>query len=126
MYVNFEYYSNTYKGKVIEEDFTPLRIKAEAVVDFYTFNRIKVDEVTDNIKFAVCELIDALKEKAGKNEENVLSEKVGSYAVTYASAEEQNRSFNRTQKAIILKYLPSELLYRGVSSNAPVDFETGG
>lgn len=108
MYVNYDYYSNNYGGKVSSTDFTTLEIKAKKVLDYYTFNRIET--VDDNVKLAVCELIDFIQEdEEGKEIE---SEKVGSYSVTYAKQSVFAR--NRKQKAIINKYLGhTNLLYRG-------------
>lgn len=107
-YVDHDYYSNTYQGKVKAEDFTNLEIKAKNTLDYYTFNRIET--VDDNVKLAVCELIDFIQEdEEGKEIE---SEKVGSYSVTYAKQSVFAR--NRKQKAIINKYLGhTNLLYRG-------------
>lgn len=124
MYVDYIYYSQTYQGKVKEENFTPLSIKAQALVDYYTFNRIK--NVTEKVRFAVCELVDVINQKEINDTKGIQSEKVGSYSVTYASTEEIKVQYNQDVKRILYKYLPSELLFRGISATIPIDFEEGG
>lgn len=111
MYVDYNYYSNTYGGKVSSIDFTALEIKASRVLNYYTFNRI--EEVTDSIKLAVCELVDYLKELEDKGGKEIASEKVSTHSVTYA--DKDNISSKKKQKEIINNYLGhTGLLYRGV------------
>ena len=116
MYVDYIYYSQTYQGKVKEENFTPLSIKAQALVDYYTFNRIK--NVTEKVRFAVCELVDVINQKEINDTKGIQSEKVGSYSVTYASTEEIKAQYNQDVK--------SELLFRGIGATMPINFEEGG
>ena len=111
MYVDYEYYSNVYKGKVKEEDFATLEIKAAGILNYYTFN--KIEEVTGNIKLAICELIDFIYEDEKNEGKEVESESVGSYSVKYQKQSVYARS--RKQKRIIFKYLGhTNLLYRGL------------
>ena len=124
MYVDFEYYSQTYKGKVEEEDFLPLSLKAQALVDYYTFHRITV--ITQNIKFGICELIDVMDKKERNDTRNVLSEKTGSYSITYSSSTDNTKLFNQEIVNVIYKWIPSSLLYRGIDKPFPRDFERGG
>ena len=117
MRVDYNYYSNVYKGKVREEDFTSLEIKASGILNYYTFNRI--EEVTENIKLAICELIDYIAEEERiRNEKEIQSESVGTHSVTYAIAKNRNKNSSvvkKEQKDIIYKYLAhTNLLYRGV------------
>lgn len=109
MYVDYNYYISVYQGEVKESDFPILQIKAKTILDYYTFNRIET--VDDNVKLAMCELIDFIQEdKEGKEIE---SEKVGSYSVTYSK--ENKISKSRKEKKIINKYLGhTNLLYRGI------------
>lgn len=111
MYVDYDYYSNTYQGKVKAEDFTNLEIKAKNTLDYYTFNRIET--VDDNVKLAVCELIDFMQEDRENEGKEIESEKVGSYSVTYSK--ENIISKSKKQRNIINKYLGhTNLLYRGI------------
>lgn len=111
MYVDYVFYSTVYKGKAKEEDFTTLEIKASGILNYYTFNRIQ--EVTQNIKFAICELIDNIQDYEEREGKEITSEKVGTYSVSYS--DKNNISNIREQKNIINKWLPSELTYRGVN-----------
>lgn len=113
MYVDYEFYRNKYGGKVPEDNFKHLEILAASTVDYYTFNRIK--EVNDNVKFAVCELVDYLKDLEDKGGKEIASEKVGTYSVTYAVADERSDLVKRKQRDIIRKWLgQTGLMYRGV------------
>lgn len=110
MYVDFNFYQQTYKGKVPEGDFTRLEIQASSLIDYYTFNRIT--EVDNKVKFTVCELIDNLQELENLEGKGIDSEKVGSYAVTYSKVQE--KELKQEQKNIIVKYLGhTGLMYRG-------------
>jgi len=113
MYVDFDYYSNTYKGKVKEENFTALENKASGLVNYYTFNRI--EEVDEQVKLTVCELIDNINEMNQLKGDNVTQEKVGSYSVSYANSSTRKSELKEEQKNIIFKHLAhTGLLYRGV------------
>lgn len=110
IYVDYNYYSNVYQGKVPEDKFNQLEIKASGILNYYTFNRIK--EVDENIKLTICELIDNLYDIEKADTKGVESEKVGTYSVTYSK--EAIKDLKREQKGIILKYLGhSNLTYRG-------------
>lgn len=117
MYVDYDYYSNNYKGKVKEEEFTTLEIKASGILNYYTFNRI--EDITDNIKLTICELIDYIaEEERVRTEKEIQSESVGTRSVTYAIAKNRNKNSSvvkKEQKDIIYKYLAhTGLLYRGL------------
>lgn len=110
MYVDYNYYSNVYKGKAKEEEFTNLEIKAASTLNYYTFNRI--EEVTENIKLAICELIDFIKEDEDNQSREIESESVGSYSVKYQKQSVYTKQKNK--KRILNKYLGhTNLLYRG-------------
>lgn len=110
MYVDYSFYEMEYGGKVPQEDFINLELKASGIINYYTFNRI--EEVTENIKFAVCELIDNINEYEDAEGKDIASESVGTYSVSYS--DRFNISNVKKQKNIISKWIPSNLLYRGV------------
>lgn len=113
MYVDYEFYRDKYGGKVTEEEFKHLEILAASRVDYYTFNRI--EEADDNVKYAVCELIDYLKELQNKGGNEIVSEKVGTYSITYAVANEGTNLVKEKQRDIVRKWLGhTGLMYRGV------------
>lgn len=114
VYVDYNYYLNTYQGKVKEEVFSILEIKASGILNYYTFNRIK--EVDDDIKLTVCELIDNIEqlEKLESEGKGITQEKVGSYSVSYANSDIKRKELKQEQKQIIFRYLGyTGLLYRG-------------
>lgn len=117
MYVDYDFYSIKYGGKVDIADFYSSEIKASGILNYYTFNRI--DIVTDNIKLAICELIDYIaEEERVRTEKEIQSESVGTHSVTYAIAKNRNKNSSivrKEQKEIVNKYLAhTNLLYRGV------------
>lgn len=113
MYVDYEFYSQTYHGEIPQEKFERLNIQAQAIINKYTFNRI--EEPDDNIKFAICELIDYLYELENKGGNEIASEKVGTYSVTYAIPGEGIDLVKRKQRDIARKWLGhTGLMYRGV------------
>lgn len=110
MYVDYTFYSGTYGGKVSIEEFTKLEIQASTIVDYYTFNRIK--EVDTKIKFAVCELIDYLKQLEDNGGKEISSESVGDHSVSYVT--EDTTTVSKKQRDIVKRYLGNTgLMYRG-------------
>lgn len=91
-YADFAYYSGVYLGAAIAiADFPRLALRASAVIDQVTFGRAAaiVTAATDTatielIKHAACAVADELatQETGGGN---VVSERVGSHSVTYAT-----------------------------------------
>lgn len=113
MYVDYEFYSQTYQGEAPWEKFERLNIQAQAIIDKYTFNRI--EEPDDNIKFAICELIDYLHELENKGGNEIVSEKVGTYSVAYATGNGSADLIKKKQRDIVMKWLGhTGLMYRGV------------
>ena len=110
IYVDYNYYSNVYQGEVPNDKFNQLEIKASGILNYYTFSRI--ENIDENVKLAICELVDNLYEIEQADTKGVQSEKVGSYSVTYSSI--HKKELKQEQKGIILKYLGhTGLLYRG-------------
>lgn len=119
MYVDYDFYLNIYAGEVDEILFAKLELQASTIVNYYTFNRIPdLTIITDDIKLAVCELIDYLSEEERvKSNKEIQSESVGSHSVTYAISKNRNKNstiVKKEQKEIVYKYLAhTNLLYRG-------------
>lgn len=113
MYVDYNYYKNVYSGKVAEEVFNNLQIRAKALVDYYTFNRVDdLPVINDDVKLAVCELVDLLLEQDKAGDKLIESESVGSYSVKYKA--DSLVSNTSKQRQVIYKYLAhSNMLYRG-------------
>ena len=116
-YVDYSYYTDTYKGSAIPETaFGNLILKAEGLVNTYTFNRIsEIMPYMDKVKMCCCELAELISShetELGKG--SITSEKVGGYSVTYADTEKIKAAFNTDTKSIMFKWLAmTDLLYRG-------------
>lgn len=113
MYVDYEFYQNTYGGTLTADIFASLVVPASSIVDYYTFNRIK--EPDTKVKYAVCELIDYLAELKATGGKEVASETVGTHSITYVTAKDGRDPIKAKQKSIVAKYLAhTGLMYRGV------------
>lgn len=111
MYVDYDYYSSIYHGKTPLEEFYNLELKASMDVKNYTFNRIV--EADENVKLAVCELIDYLYKLSQSDDKEIASESVGTYSVSYIT--DNKETIDKKKRKIIYKYLAhTGLLYRGV------------
>ncbi len=113
MYVDYEFYKNTYGGTLTADIFASLVVSASSIVDYYTFNRIK--EPDTKVKYAVCELIDYLAELKATGGKEVASETVGTHSITYVTAKDSRDPVKAKQRSIVAKYLAhTGLMYRGV------------
>ena len=105
-YVTYTYYTTTFLGTVIASaDFAQLALRASAVLDSITFNRVAAivltatDIVTiDKIKMATCAVAEELQTLAlaGSSGGGIKSESLGSYSVSYADGSKM--SLTDTQK----------------------------
>ncbi len=118
-YVDYEYYKDTFKGSMVSDDFIKQERKAELLLNKETFGNITTSTIiTDGIKMCICELADYLhmSEMESRNQ-NVTSEKVGEYSVSYVSQAERDSLFSKKVRETVKLYLnnpdDSPLLYRG-------------
>ena len=108
--VDYSYYKNEYGGKLNEDVYRPLSISACSLVDMYTFNRISFDNVIDEVKNTVCELVDFISKHT--DEKIISSEKIGQGSVTYDTKYE--KSLDNSAYDIVRKHLiHTGLMYRG-------------
>lgn len=119
-YADFEYYTGTYQGtSILERDFPRLSLRASSFLDYYTQGRAKLNQDLDALKMACCAIAEqvALFDVSSSGTAGVKSESVGSYSVTYQTAEEKASgvSFaNKMYASIARQYLAgTNLLYRG-------------
>lgn len=112
-YVDYTFYSSQYMGnKIKEQEFEKYEVIAKSIVDVYTFNRIK--EPDTNIKMAMCEIIDTIKNLEENEGKQIVSEKVGTYSVSYSASEQSDSIFRKILKRWLAH---TGLLYRGVLKN---------
>ena len=114
-YADYEYYTGTYKGAVIDAaSFPRYSMKATQEIKLQTFNRVSIDNIPEEVKMCCCELAETLF-KADKEDTNgIASEKVGEYSVTYTSPEAKEKQLSKSTANIINNWLAmTGLLYRG-------------
>lgn len=116
MYLDYDFYKTNWGNKVPEEDFTQLNIKATQIIDYYTFNRLKnLEIIDDDVKYAICELIDDMHRLKATGGKEIASEKVGTHSITYATSSNSDDTVKKKQKDIVKKWLGhTGLMYRGV------------
>lgn len=114
-YADFDYYTNTYKGAVLDTaSFDLYASKATQLIRLHTFNRIKDDNIPDEVKMCCCELAEEIYKHEKENSGNIASEKVGEYSVSYVDKEKEETIFRGKCVSIIYNWLGmTGLLYRG-------------
>lgn len=116
-YIDYSYYTDTYKGSSIPESaFDRVANKAQAKVDYYTFNRIdKTESYMDKVKMCCCELAEQIySHDSAKTGNGIASEKVYDYSVTYVGQKEIEQALNNNINTTINEWLAmTGLLYRG-------------
>lgn len=87
-YVDYNFYTEVYHGTIPENaNFENAELEAEAFVDAITFGRIlKLDEIPESVKYAVCSVTDTVARFFDSRKSNVTSESNDGYSVTYSSA----------------------------------------
>lgn len=126
-YTNYDFYKDTYKGNMPEDDFNKLVIRASYEVRKNIFNR-DITGYKDEVQLATCSVADILlnieqlknkKEKILSNQ-TLKSESVGDYSRTFDTSSvndiETEISNLRTKiiEEIRMYLLDTGLLYRGV------------
>lgn len=108
-FVEYQFYSTVYRGSLDFEKFDALVSGASCFIDEITFGRLREKPITDDIKTAVCAVVDRLAED--RRERSVSSEKIGNVSVTYNNAETSGDSILTVAKRFIKD---KSLFYRGV------------
>lgn len=114
IWVDWNYWKNTWRGEeVTAEAFNRLTVEAQRYVDRMTFRRVK--EPTEDVKNAVCAIIELMHSEESGDASPVLNEKIDQYSVTYAVSSRTYANFQqKLQNALMLHLGDSGLLYRGV------------
>lgn len=114
-YVDYAYYTGTYKGAVVDAASFDLHArKATQEIKNYTLNRVKDDNIPEEVKMCCCELTELLYKSDQEETKGIASEKVGEYSVSYVSPEAKEKLLNYSIKGIIYNWLAmTGLLYRG-------------
>lgn len=111
-YADYTYYSTEFLGnKVPETDFPRAAARASEYLDSITAGIItKLQEIPEEVKKATCAI--AEKEYSKEQGQEVVSESVGSYSVTYKDAQ---TPYEKELYNIAKRYLGhTGLMYRGI------------
>lgn len=117
---DYQYYSDTYKGSMTEDEFNRNILTASAYLNKITFGRIEADisDLSEDIQHLACLCADEVK---SLSEANVDGRKVASvsndgYSVSFADSGNTDIQSDIYSKIYYLArtYLPSEYLYAGV------------
>lgn len=123
MYADYTFYLENWKSIIHEEEFSYYANLAIKNIDYYTFDRLtalKPDEITKNIKFCQCELMNYLfnnDKVLNANRSGVKSTTVDTYKIEYnvsTSQSYQAENIINTQMAIYnicQQYLASPINY---------------
>ena len=126
-YADYEYYEKIFKGTDIpESSFDKRALEASSKINYYTFNRIKNDVITDEIRNATCFIAELLYNqeqlKVKLNNEKILSsETVGPHTKNYVNSNSQiqnqilnEKDLNKKIYNICLENLSNTgLMYKG-------------
>ena len=116
-YADYAYYTETYKGAVIDTASFDYYARASSqVIRRFTFGNINESAVPDEVKMCCCELAEHLfiVEKQIKEAGGKTSEKVGEYSVSYEKLVDVRANGDLQSYQIIQNWLAmTGLLYRG-------------
>lgn len=119
-YVDYIYYTETYKGSTIPEAaFPKFATKSENKVNIMTFNRIDTSkDYMDKVKMCCCELAESLyisDKEDSNNASNISSERVGDYSVSFVDNTNLEKLRSAKIKLIVQDWLAlTGILYRGL------------
>lgn len=113
VFVDYEFYKSI-GGELSEAEFTRVAAKASAYINNVTFGRAAENADDERVKRCCCDLCDTLSAISAARSGGMVkqSERVGSWSVTYASAEDTSET--TLARAVCRTWLPAEWLYRGV------------
>ncbi|HHV09977.1 MAG TPA: hypothetical protein GXX75_06845 [Clostridiales bacterium] len=120
-YADFAYYKDTYKGAVLDAaSFDAYSRNSTLIIRQHTFNRIKDDDVPNDVKMCCCELAEYLSKKDAADQDTeagikgLTSETTGGHSASYETAEAREQAHNKATGNIIYNWLAfTGLLYRG-------------
>ena len=125
VYADYNFYVTSFMGTAIkEEDFNRLALRASQFLDYYTLGKSREVTGLENLKMACCaiaekyQIVEMAQRSAVKSlHEDVKSESVGSYSVSYQTANEKAQAVSNAQSEVAAtarQYLVGTgLLYRG-------------
>lgn len=112
-YVDYNYYKDTYKGKIAEVDFDNLIIKASMIIDRNI--NIELDEgefnnlnkkAQEKLKNTTCALIELINQKEESNGKKITSLSIDGVSKSFYRMSSEEYS---SQEKDVIKNLPDEL-----------------
>ena len=93
--------------------------QASQLIDQYTFGQLKdLTELPEDVRMCCCELAEAefRREKLQKDSGGKVSEHIGTYSVSFESAQESDAAIGRERRGVVLNWLADTgLCYQGVN-----------
>lgn len=116
-YVDYNYYHDTYSGKLIDADsFSHAEKEAEAYMDAITFGRVRrLDEIPECVKDAICSAAEIMHQYLDGRMSPAKSESNDGYSITYADAMTDARCQSSMKIAMRRHLANTGLMYRGWS-----------
>lgn len=124
LYVDYEYYTSTYKGNLAKEEFEKSIMKSSAYVRRITFGRADDNMELEEVKLAACAVCDLIandeKVRGKHSGRAITSENTDGYSVTYESGGNGETADDllckKMHNTAALFLDPTGLLYMGVES----------
>lgn len=121
IYADEIFYNEKYllgRKPVVTTGFSFYARQASQVIDQYTFGRLTdTEDIPEAVQMCCCELAEAgfQREKQQNATGGKTSERIGTYSVTFGTAQETASAAFSEQRSIIMKWLGNTgLCYRGV------------
>ena len=121
IYADETFYRDKYllgRKPVISTGFSFYAREASQIIDGYTFGRLeKLPVVPEAVQMCCCELaeLECRKEKQQKAAGGKTSEKIGTYSVSFGSAQESATAIDYERIGILINWLTNTgLCYQGV------------
>lgn len=107
MNIDYDYYSNIYRGSIIpSEEFVKHICKAEYYVDSLIFGR-NPEEHTESVKLAVCNVAELFY--IDESRQGISAENVDGYSVSYSGGDVEKSAYD----AVLVYLADSGLMYAG-------------
>ncbi len=121
-YIDENEYKKISGTESIPDNFDNLVIEASSYINLHTFERIDVDNIPEQVKYATCLIVDLINEENVKLSEigNLKSQNIEGWSETYSTPEEIKIHYSNKKKDVLKQYLwnvigkdGNYLLYRG-------------
>lgn len=107
----------------VPKDFKNLNIQASSYINYKTFGRIDKDDISEQVKYATCLIIDLINEENDKLSKigNLTSQNIEGWSESYSTPESVKQDYEEKKQKVLNQYLwnvigndGNPLLYCGV------------